>query len=110
MSWPGDQEDATSMVAELMTNAVDHVGPQHAAGEIVLDLTVTEGAALLIAVTDPSPAFPDFFQAISARKSTGLARVRELGGVITWWIAEDGDKKTVQVRITQRRALTTDSP
>jgi anti-sigma regulatory factor (Ser/Thr protein kinase) len=110
MSWPGDQEDATSMVVELMTNAVEHVGPEHDAGEIVLDLAVTKDETLLIAVTDPSPAFPDFFQAISAQKSTGLARVRELGGVTTWWSSEDRNKKTVQVRITRRRALTVDYP
>ncbi|WP_405878575.1 hypothetical protein OG762_07910 [Streptomyces sp. NBC_01136] len=99
MSWPGEQEDATSIVVELMRNVVDHVGTQYPAGEIVLDLVVTEGETLLISVTDPSPEFPDFLMAITAQKSTGLARVRELGGETTWSISEDGDRKTVRVRM-----------
>jgi len=99
MAWPGDQENATRVVVELMKNAIEHVGPQHPEGQLVLDLIVAEDETLLIAVTDPSPAFPDFFTAITAQKNTGLAAIRELGGETTWRPSDDGDTKTVQVLI-----------
>ncbi|WP_373466430.1 ATP-binding protein [Streptomyces phaeochromogenes] len=98
-AWPGDQERATQVVVELMKNAIEHVGPQHPEGQLVLDLIVTDDETLLIAVTDPSPAFPDFLTAITAQKSTGLANIRELGGETTWRPSDDGDTKTVQVLI-----------
>ncbi|MGX1907649.1 ATP-binding protein [Streptomyces phaeochromogenes] len=98
-AWPGDQENATQVVVELMKNAIEHVGPQHPEGQLVLDLIVAEDETLLIAVTDPSPAFPDFLTAITAQKSTGLAAIRELGGETTWRPSDDGDAKTVQVLI-----------
>ncbi|MDQ0956009.1 anti-sigma regulatory factor (Ser/Thr protein kinase) [Streptomyces phaeochromogenes] len=82
-----------------MKNAIEHVGPQHPEGQLVLDLIVTDDETLLIAVTDPSPAFPDFLTAITAQKSTGLANIRELGGETTWRPSDDGDTKTVQVLI-----------
>ncbi|MFF3378137.1 hypothetical protein ACFYXF_34940 [Streptomyces sp. NPDC002680] len=93
-----------------MKNAVEHVGPQHPAGDIVLDLTVTEDETLLIAVTDQNPEFPGFIEAVSAQKSTGLPRVRELGGATTWRPSPDGDKKIVQVRLRPRSSLLADSP
>jgi len=99
MSWSGDQEDAVTVVAELMQNAVDHVGAEHSEGGLVLKLAVADDETLLIAVTDPSPTFPDFLTAITAQKRTGLARVRELGGETTWRPSDEGDKKTVQVLI-----------
>ena len=99
MAWLGDQERATQVVVELMKNAIEHVGPQHPEGQLVLDLIVVEDETLLIAVTDPSPAFPDFLTAITAQKSTGLANIRELGGETTWRPSDDGDTKTVQVLI-----------
>ncbi|MGA5454775.1 ATP-binding protein [Streptomyces umbrinus] len=99
MAWPGDQENATQVVVELMKNAIEHVGPQHPEGQLVLDLIVAEDETLLIAVTDPSPAFPDFLTAITVQTSTGLANIRELGGEINWRPSDDGDTKTVQVLI-----------
>ncbi|MGW3651692.1 hypothetical protein [Streptomyces sp. NPDC000878] len=65
----------------------------------MLDLTVAEDETLLISVTDPSPEFPRFIEGVSAQKSTGLPRVRELGGTTSWRPSADGDKKTVQVRL-----------
>ncbi|MFD3314736.1 ATP-binding protein [Streptomyces sp. NPDC058694] len=97
--WPGDQEQATQIVVELMKNAIEHVRPQHPEDQLVLNLIVAEDETLLIAVTDPSPTFPDFLTAITAQKSTGLAAIRELGGETTWRPSDDGDTKTVQVLI-----------
>ncbi|MEU0649201.1 ATP-binding protein [Streptomyces umbrinus] len=99
MAWPGDQENATQVVVELMKNAIEHVGPQRPQGQLVLDLIVADDETLQIAVTDPNPAFPDFLTAITAQKSTGLANIRELGGEITWRPSDDGDTKTVQVLV-----------
>ncbi|MGA5454127.1 ATP-binding protein [Streptomyces umbrinus] len=99
MSWSGDQEDAVTVVAELMLNAVDHVGAQHSEGGLVLMLAVADDETLLIAVTDPSPTFPDFLTAITTQKCTDLARVREFSGETTWRPSDDGDTKTVQVLI-----------
>ncbi|MGW2291849.1 ATP-binding protein [Streptomyces phaeochromogenes] len=99
MAWPGDQENATQVVVELMKNAIEHVGPQPPEVQLVLDLLVAADETLLIAVTDPSPTFPDFLTAITAQKSTGLAAIRELGGETTWRLSDDGDTKTVQVLI-----------
>ncbi|MEV0220743.1 ATP-binding protein [Streptomyces sp. NPDC050704] len=107
-SWPGDQEDAARIVAELVKNAVEHVGSEQ--GELVLDLVIAEDETLRIAVTDPSPQFPAFWSAVSAQKATGLPLIRELGGETTWRPTKDGDKKTVQVRLSPRSSQLTDSP
>ncbi|MGP4049385.1 ATP-binding protein [Streptomyces sp. 2A115] len=76
-----------------MKNVIDRVGPQHGEGELVLDVVVAEDETLLIAVTDPSPQFPDFLKAVSAQKSTGLSLIRELGGESTWRPAADEHKR-----------------
>ncbi|MBV1940867.1 hypothetical protein KUF83_30495 [Streptomyces sp. BV286] len=105
MSWLGDQRDATLIVDALVSNAVEHVGPQYPEEVIVLHLAVDDEETLLIAATDPRPDFPAFQQAISAQAITGLSLVRDLGGETSCYLSEDGATKTVQVLLRPRPPL-----
>ncbi|MGW0822538.1 ATP-binding protein [Streptomyces sp. NPDC002845] len=75
-AWAGDQEAATAVVAELVHNAVRHVGT----GEVTLALSVAQDEDLLIEVSDSAPEFDGFDEAVAERKQTGLGLVRALGG------------------------------
>ncbi|MBQ0852879.1 ATP-binding protein [Streptomyces sp. BH-SS-21] len=101
MSWHGDQDEALLIVDVLMANAVKHVEPQHPSDEIRLGLSVDDDETLLISVTDPSPAFPNFEEARAAA-GKGFALVQLLGGELSWFIPEDGTSKTVQALIRYR--------
>ncbi|MFE7072588.1 ATP-binding protein [Streptomyces sp. NPDC057620] len=101
VGWHGDQDDALLVLDELVDNAIEHVKPQDPAEEIGLHLSVDEDETLLISVTDPSPAFPNFEEARAAEDS-GLARVQRLGGELSWFISEDGTTKTVRALIRYR--------
>ncbi|KPI02990.1 hypothetical protein OK074_5140 [Actinobacteria bacterium OK074] len=103
MDWAGQQADAVLVVAELVENVVDHVGP-YGDGEVRLALTITDEEVLLIDVTDPDPEFDGFHEAVSVQKATGLGLVRELGADISWSAPEDVEEKTVRVRMPSLRS------
>ncbi|WP_405537521.1 hypothetical protein OG787_32340 [Streptomyces sp. NBC_00075] len=105
-AWAGDQSVAARVVTELVANTVAHVG----AGRVTLVLVVAEDEELLIQVSDPSPDFPGFDEAVAKRKATGLGLVRALGGEISLGVPPPGGGKTVEVRMRPATPGTANAP
>ncbi|MFG2525998.1 ATP-binding protein [Streptomyces sp. NPDC048527] len=101
--WPGDQEEATLIASELVTTAISH-------GRVVghtmrVRLALLDDGALLIDVSDPVPAFPDFNAEDPAgaedERGRGLELVRGLGAELAWFLRVDGGK-TVRAHLGGR--------
>lgn len=98
--WPGDQQDSTLIVSELVTNAISH---GRVAGHMLsLRLAVLEDGALLIDVSDPVPGFAPSRERRGidheSEYGRGLGVVEALGGAVSWFLREDGGK-TVRVHL-----------
>ncbi|MFJ5220152.1 hypothetical protein ACIP98_36370 [Streptomyces sp. NPDC088354] len=101
--WPGDIEHAAQIAARMMDNADRHSQPPPRA-RLGLRLAVLDTGELLIEVSDPMPAFPNFATAITwepaiGEPPRGLWTVRKLGGRLSYAIADDGCAKTVQALV-----------
>ncbi|WP_425834167.1 ATP-binding protein [Streptomyces fractus] len=99
--WGGDQYEATLIASELVTNSINH---GRIAGHVMLvQLALLDDGELLIDVSDPLPAFPNFDRAqlvsSEAEQGRGLDLIRELGGHLTWFL-RDGVGKTTRVLLT----------
>ncbi|WP_329127300.1 ATP-binding protein [Streptomyces sp. NBC_01465] len=98
-SWSGDVEDVVLVVSELVTNAINH-GRVH--GELLdLRLAVLEDGSLLVDVSDPVTAFPNFDRVITPgdedEQGRGLRLVRAVGADLWWFLRQGAGGKTVRV-------------
>lgn len=98
--WTGDIEYAAQIAARVMDNAARHSAPPPRS-RLHLRLAIIATAELLIEVTDLLPAFADFTEAIKwepveGERPRGLWVVRQLGGRLSYAVADDGRSKTVQ--------------
>ncbi|MFZ3555851.1 ATP-binding protein [Streptomyces sp. BH055] len=98
--WKGDQHDATVIVSELVTNAVNH-------GRMVdhtlnVRLATLEDGALLIDVSDPVAGFSRPRERRGADDQSecgrGLYVIQALGGAVSWFLC-DGGGKTVRAHL-----------
>ncbi|MFZ3562899.1 ATP-binding protein [Streptomyces sp. BH097] len=92
--WVGDQYEATTIVSELVTNAISHGRTvDHVLG---LQLAVLEDGTLRIDVSDPVPSFPHSGEephaGVEDEGGRGLHLIRELGGSLSWFLREEGGK------------------
>ncbi|MFF3493726.1 ATP-binding protein [Streptomyces sp. NPDC002795] len=99
--WPGDQQEATLIVSELVTNAINH-------GRVVghmmtVRLAILEDGGLLIDVSDPVPGLSPSREHRGAADERecgrGLDVIRALGGAVSWFL-RDGGGKTVRVHLS----------
>ncbi|MFD6417568.1 ATP-binding protein [Streptomyces sp. NPDC060194] len=96
--WEGDIEDAVLVASELLANAVRY--GRLPARTVLLRLALDDDA-LLIDVSDPVPAFPNFVAtppAPHADAGRGLAIVRTLATDLTWFL-RDPTGKTVRATL-----------
>lgn len=98
LSWPGDHGVAVNALHCLVDNAARYGSPGQSGRDVSAFLRVTEHE-LLIDVTDPNPAFPDFDQAVAAGTGHSLGGVVSRGGTITWSITPQADAKTVRAAL-----------
>ncbi|WP_419995086.1 ATP-binding protein [Streptomyces boninensis] len=103
-TWPGDVDDAVLIVSELVTNAIRHA--QVASELMRLRLAALEDAALLIDVSDPSPAFGATAGTLSpppppaeAENQRGLRLVERLGAKLIHFLRAEEGGKTVRARL-----------
>ncbi|MBK3639479.1 hypothetical protein JHN46_02160 [Streptomyces sp. MBT33] len=98
LRWEGPVLEAVGVVSRLVDNGFRHGLPPGAVNEsrLVLRAAVTEAGDLVIDVTDPTPAFPDFAAAREGEMGLGLRRVAALGARLTWFLHSDGSGKTVR--------------
>ncbi|MGW6317567.1 ATP-binding protein [Streptomyces sp. NPDC055099] len=100
LSWPGDHGAAVNALHCLVDNAARYGSLVHSGKDLRACLRVTEAHdLLLIDVTDPNPAFPDFDQALAAGPERSLGGVVSRGGTITWSITPQADAKTVRAAL-----------
>lgn len=96
--WAGDIDTAVLVLSELLANAVQHASRPGQLAEV--RLAVREDDALVIDVTDPMPAFPNFHELTAvgpeAVRGRGICLTRALGAHITWHLLSDGSGKTVR--------------
>ncbi|MGP3769748.1 ATP-binding protein [Streptomyces sp. SDT5-1] len=94
--WRGDVQDAVLVGSELLTNAINH-------GRIVghlleCRLVALDDGSVLIDVSDPLPAFPNFGRLqpddSESEQGRGLFVIRALGGRISWFLRGDSGKTT----------------
>ncbi|MFV5995388.1 ATP-binding protein [Streptomyces sp. NPDC056231] len=98
----GEQHTAIAVLYVLVNNAMKHaLTPGAAAQGPDVWLRIAVAGELLIDVTDPDPAFPDFDRAVAGELGRGLWGAKRLGAAITWFPADGG--KTV--RATMRPGL-----
>ncbi|MFE7330319.1 ATP-binding protein [Streptomyces sp. NPDC057565] len=103
LSWPGSQHAAIDVLYILVNNAMKHaLTPGEAAQGPDVWLRITAAGELLIDVTDPDPAFPDFDRAVAGELGRGLWGAKRLGASVTYFSA-NGQGKTV--RATMRPGL-----
>lgn len=86
--WAGSCDDGVLIVSELVSNAVRHGSrPGH---ELRLRLVLRTSRDLLIEVSDPVAAFPDFDRVLAedgeAESGRGLFLVRALGAQLSWYV------------------------
>jgi anti-sigma regulatory factor (Ser/Thr protein kinase) len=96
LNWPGNSHAAIEVLGCLVDNAVEHGLTPGPDDSLSARLGVTEACELLIDVTDPNPAFPDFTEAVDGTVGRGLWRARQLGAHLAWFIASDFEGKTVR--------------
>lgn len=97
LSCPGDHHRATDVLHVLVDNAVQHALTPKKAGQCLEGcLSVTEAHELLIDVTDPDPAFPEFDQAIAGDVGRSLWEIAQHGVILTWFVGAAFDTKTVR--------------
>ncbi|MEV0093702.1 ATP-binding protein [Streptomyces sp. NPDC050738] len=100
-SWTADDVESAVFIAnELAGNAVQHAAmPGHQA---LMRLALLEDDSLLIDVSDPVAAFPDFgaSRAVGpeAEEGRGLSMVRVLGADL-WWFLRPNVGKTVRAHL-----------
>lgn len=96
--WRGNHEAAAVVAGVLTANAVIHANPGRLGDRqsIGLRLVLTETGELLIDVSDPLPAFPDFAAAADGSRGRGLWHVSRLGCRLTWFLTADSDRKVVR--------------
>jgi hypothetical protein len=101
LRWAGNVEAATTVAAVLAQNTVDHANPDSFGdrSSACLRLALTEAGDLLIDVSDPLPAFPDFGAAVSGARGRGLWQATRLGARLSWFLIDDGDRKTVRAHM-----------
>ncbi|WP_338704339.1 ATP-binding protein (plasmid) [Streptomyces sp. Q6] len=105
-AWDGDQEDATVIASELVTNAVRY---SRVAGHLLdVRLALLEGGALLIDVSDPVGAFPGFREHLipssDDEQGRGLPLIRALGGELSLTLLANGGK-TVRAHLPATAAV-----
>lgn len=71
LSWPGDHRVAVDVLHCLVDNAARYGSPGQTGKDLSACQRVTEHE-LLIDVTDPNPAFPDFDRAVAAETGHSL--------------------------------------
>ncbi|MFI6730980.1 ATP-binding protein [Streptomyces atratus] len=102
LSWHGNQHAAIDVLYVLVNNALKHaLSPGEFAQDLDVWLRITEAHDLIIDVTDPDPAFPDFDQAVAGELGHGLWGAKHLGAAITWFPADAG--KTVRATMRPGR-------
>ncbi|WP_282699444.1 ATP-binding protein [Streptomyces sp. CC219B] len=103
--WPGDIDDAVLVTSELVANAVRHGRlPGH---ELWLHLTVSDGGALNIDVSDPLRRFPVIGEGRLEDESEGgrgLLLVARLAVELDWFLRADVGK-TVRARMAPTRLV-----
>ncbi|GAA2494344.1 hypothetical protein GCM10023100_10460 [Actinocorallia cavernae] len=93
----GDQNLAVDVLHTLVDNAVQHALIRAAAEQrFGTCLSITETRELLIDVTDPNPAFPQFDKAITGEVGDGLWGIVCQGATLTWFARADFAGKTVR--------------
>lgn len=98
LSWPGDHGVAVDVLHCLVDNAARYGSQGQTGKDLSAYLRVT-AHELLIDVTDPNPAFPDFDQAVTAETGHSLGGVVSRGGTITWSITPQADAKPVRAAL-----------
>ncbi|MER6616294.1 hypothetical protein [Streptomyces xantholiticus] len=100
--WRGNHEAAAVVAGVLTANAVIHAtpGPLGDRLSIGLRLAITETGELLIDVSDPLPAFPDFAAAADGSRGRGLGQVARLGCRLSWFLTADSDRKVVRASMS----------
>ncbi|MEU3434032.1 hypothetical protein ABZ708_11265, partial [Streptomyces sp. NPDC006863] len=92
--WTGPLELAVATIDHLVRNASQF--GWCASKEIGLRIARIEADDLLIDVTDYRPEFPFFEQAVAGSLGSGLGRVAQYGGAVSWHPHECGVGKTVR--------------
>lgn len=102
LSWPGDVHAAITVLASLVDNAVAHgLTPGRTGQSLSARLGITEAHELIIDVTDPNPAFPNFAEAVDGKLGCGLRSARQPR--ISWFILSDFGGKTVRATLQPGR-------
>ncbi|MFE9976197.1 ATP-binding protein [Streptomyces hirsutus] len=97
LGWPGNLHAAIDVIHCLVDNAVQYgLTPGKASQNLGVCLSVTEAHELLVDVTDPNPAFPDFDKAVAGELGRGLWDVTQQGAVLSWFVNAEFDGKTVR--------------
>ncbi|MEU0744749.1 ATP-binding protein [Streptomyces sp. NPDC006134] len=100
LDWPGNGHTAVDVLGCLVDNAVAYsLTPGKAGQKLSARLGVTEAHELVIDVTDPSPRFPNFTDAIDGTLGRSLWKARELGARVSWFVTPDFEGKTVRAII-----------
>ncbi|MFC9931696.1 ATP-binding protein [Streptomyces sp. NPDC127190] len=98
LSWPGNQHLAIDVLHVLLDNAVRHALPVAKTVQTFgVRLSVTEAHELLVDVTDPVPAFPNFDKAVAGEVGRGLWEAVRQGAELSWFVVgSDYGAKTVR--------------
>ncbi|MEV6056925.1 ATP-binding protein [Streptomyces sp. NPDC052107] len=100
LSWPGNQHLAVDVLHVLVDNAVQHaLTPGKAGQHLRACLSITEAHELLIDVTDPDPAFPEFDKAVAGELGCGLWEIARQGAILTWFVDAKNGGKTVRAAL-----------
>ncbi|WP_394425773.1 ATP-binding protein [Streptomyces sp. SGAir0957] len=98
--WAGDQGEAALVASELTTNAINHA--RIVGHTMLVRLAVLSNGGLVVDVSDPVPAFPDFGVHAAVDRldecGRGLRLVRAVGGEVSWFLREHVGK-TVRVEM-----------
>ncbi|WP_153451467.1 ATP-binding protein [Streptomyces smaragdinus] len=101
--WPGEVEDATLVVFELVTNAIRHA--RVIDQDLGLKLLLLATGELVIEVSDPLGAFPNFAEVLTSTPACDRESGRELwfltllGAELAFFLRETGGK-IVRARLT----------